>query len=65
MLYKQHYFCEVNPRRAGEGLDAPFRFSAAISKTAVQAHLFINRFHTCCEHFRPRSLKVRSSGHVK
>ena len=29
------------------------------------AHLFIYLFRTCSENFRPRSLKVRSPGHVK
>ena len=28
-------------------------------------HLFIHLFRTSCENFRPRSLKVRSPGHVK
>ena len=32
---------------------------------AILSHLFMHLFRTCCENFRPRSLKVRSPGHVK
>ena len=46
----------VNPPRAGTCLDNPLRFLA---------HLFMHLFRTCCESFRPMSLKVRSPGHVK
>ena len=28
------------------------------------SHLFMHLYRTCCENFRPRSLKVRSPGHV-
>ena len=43
----------------GGGLNTPFRFFVDISKTAA-LHFFRTR-----ENFRPRSLKVRSPGHVK
>ena len=61
------------PRRVGEGgclNTSPSGFSQISQKRRRGAppflvHLFMHYFRTCCETFRPRSLKVRSPGHVK
>ena len=34
-------------------------------KNGDAAHFILHHFYTCCENFRPWSLKVRSPGQVK
>ena len=59
------------PRRAGGCLNTPLSGFSPIagkrrrSAPPFLAQLFIHLFRTLCENFRPRSLKVRSPGHVK
>ena len=50
------------PCRAGVG--HPWGFSQLFQERRHLWHLFVHMFRTC-ENFRPRSLKVRSPGHVK
>ena len=61
-----------NSRRVGRGVRTPppyLGFSQLSQKRRhgappFSAHLFIHLFRTFWENFRPRSLKVRSPGHV-
>ena len=61
----------INPRRAGGVFERPPPgFSQIAGKRRrgappFLAQLFIHLFRTLCENFRPRSLMVRSPGHVK
>ena len=60
----------VNPRRAGGVFEHPSAFLQIAEKRRrralpFSAQLFIHLFLTLCENFRPRSLMVRSRGHVK
>ena len=54
---------EVLPGEGGGGWTTLQPFSQISQKT--EAHLFIHLSRTRYEIFRPRSLKVRSPGHVK
>ena len=56
----------INPRGSGAGYLPPTpKFLQMLKKKHLfLAHLFIHLFYTCCENFRPRSLKVRLPGHV-
>ena len=63
---------DLHPRRAGGCLNTPppSGFSQIVGKRRrgappFLAQLFIHLFRTLCENFGPRSLKVRSPGHVK
>ena len=60
-----------NPRQAGGFLTPPSGFHRYLKKqtaalrAAILGYVLIHLFHTLCENFRPRSLKVRLPGYVK